>query len=379
MGSKNRRRKRGAGGPRVLLLTAPVGEGHMSIGHELATSLRAERAKVDVSYALVEAGLFSHVPQAYHWAVRSRVPVWSAYYGARQHSDFVRALNSRWMRRALRDRLNGLKCDRYDAVVVTQSLYCHVLDELTPQNAPITVMPTDLFGGPKEWFLGDGAQYFVGSKQMRDLARAAGIAPGAVQLRRIPTIARPAPQSLDALRVKSVLVVGGSEGAGPLRAVAKGVRLALPDVSLTIACGYNGRLRRHLEKTMPPRVVRGYIPRLGADLSTFDLVISKPGSATIMELLDTSKPFLLMRGIPGIESANAATTMPDKDYVLQGVHHTKRVLRQLVSPGGALTPEGIRLYQYTCDLGTRLPDRRLTLADITSTGDAGAADAGVVA
>lgn len=91
-----------------------------------------------------------------------------------------------------------------------------------------------------------------------------------------------------------------------MRLVAKVMAGLAHRFFLTVACGHNGALKEEITALDDPRIdARGYVSNLSLMFNECDLILTKPGSATIMELLDSEVPFLLIPGIFGIEHGNA--------------------------------------------------------------------------
>lgn len=329
-------------GIRVLILNASIGGGHTSTATALAGLLRGAGAEVAVADPLSTTGL-AGLPGLYARLARSRVPVlWAAYYHLRRLAP-VRRLNGRLLRRLLLPALDRLAIAGFDIVVVTHHMYCHCLAALRGYRRPVAVVVTDLFGGPAEWFEPGADRYVVPSVHMRAAALRRGRGGGEVIVRRLPTrMNRKVTSKLADPR--RVLVVGGTDGAGPLRRIAAGLAGAY---RVTLLCGTNERLR----KALPGVEVIGYVDDLPARLGEYDVVVTKPGSVTIQELVDGGVPFALLPGIPGIEHGNARTV---SRILGLPVVRTARGARRIVAR--AVPPDA---------LDRELPSERLSLDDLT--------------
>jgi len=246
------------------------------------------------------------LPGLYARLTSSRLSlVWTVYYYARRLAP-VRRVNGWFIRRQLTPALQRLGVGGFDLVVLTHHMYGHCLAWLTEAGTPVVVLVTDLFGGPLEWFAPGAHHYVVPSRDMWDAARRRGVPERDLLLRRLPTRAGRTPPHAcsNPSGPRRILVVGGADGVGPIGPVVAG--LAGPGRRVTVVCGRNTRLCAALARRGLPGVeVLGFVDDLPALLGEHDLVVTKPGSVTVQELLDRGVPFLLLPGIPGVERGNA--------------------------------------------------------------------------
>lgn len=343
---------------RVLVLNAPIGGGHTATARALAARLGHAGAEVVVEVPMLATGL-AGLPALYARLTAGRPPlVWSMYYYARRLGP-VRRFNGWLIRRQLRPALDRLSLGGFDLVVLTHHMYGHCLSQLAEAGAPVVVLVTDLFGGPLEWFAPGAHRYVVPSMDMWHEARRRGVPERDLLLRRLPTLAGPAPSSArpapgGPLRI---LVVGGADGVGPIRRVVAG--LAGRDRQVTVVCGRNLRLRASLARRALPGVrTLGFVDDLPALVGEHDLVVTKPGSVTVQELLDRGVPFLLLPGIPGVERGNARRIsrllgLP----MLRGARDARRLIDRLTL---------FELARAAGRVDAELPEAPLTVDDLST-------------
>jgi hypothetical protein len=148
-------------------------------------------------------------------------------------------------------------------VVVTHHMYCQCLAALRAYGRPVTVVVTDLFGGPAEWFEPGADRYMVPTVHMRTAALRRGRCDREVLVRRLPTrlssaaASGPRPARRPGARPRA-LVVGGADGAGPLRRVA-----GIPGIERS-----NARAIARLIGRSPVRSARAARRLLGAGPAT---------------------------------------------------------------------------------------------------------------
>ena len=236
--SHDTRRKR-----RILILTAEIGAGHISTAHALKDQLELEDPTADITLdePIARIPALSRLPRIYRFVIRYLSPLWALFYYSRRLRS-VRSLYGRLMRYRLRPAIAQILLENYDSVVITYSMYCNCIDMFTEAGLHTTVLVTDMYGGPYEWFIPGAHIYIVPTTQMEQVAKSCRIDQAQILLRRLPTlITNPPRQRAWGANKQSplrALVIGGSEGLGPLKAIADGLLLSTRAVSVT------GSLRR---------------------------------------------------------------------------------------------------------------------------------------
>jgi 1,2-diacylglycerol 3-beta-galactosyltransferase len=304
------------------------------------------------------------LPRVYSCLVRRFPVAWALYYYGRE-LPVLSNINRAVVRRALRlhPMISGQGAD---LLIITQSIYCHLLPSLREMYT--VVIPTDLFGGPDAWFALGANLYVVGSEQMRMRALKARIPASQVVVRRMPTGLPVADTVRDAPRsVPEILIIGGSEGVGPIRDVVTGLSQARCQPRITIACGHNGRLASSMRRHFPRVRILSFQPGLASKFGEYDLIVTKPGSLTLQEAADTGIPFLLMPGIPGIEAYN---THACRSYGIPFIYSrdsARMVLDELLDRAGRPLPGWRNLIAVLTTLREALPGRHFSFDDIGRT------------
>jgi UDP-N-acetylglucosamine:LPS N-acetylglucosamine transferase len=359
-----------------LILTAPIGGGHIAAAQALAERIApGSVTRPTIRPLLTESWPFKSLPMNYELATTRAAFLWSAYYNARQVKRF-RSLNGKIVHHLMKSSIASLEMNNFDFVIVTHSMYCHSLRQLAEHGLPVIVAVTDLYGGPLEWFEPGANLYIVQSPEFLNAATRCGLSKESILLRRLPTRTRVRSHHFrwTVHRKLQVLVVGGVEGAGPLEAVVDGVRRSSLPIQVTLICGRNVRLFERLNKTAAPDVdVRAFLPDLGKRVDEYDIVITKPGAGTLMELFATSTPFLLVPGIPGIEKENLRT-ISRSGYipVIDDRKSAQNAIERLVDRDLSLTQEGHHWLNELSRLKRNLPDELDGRVEVT--GDRGQGD-----
>ncbi len=329
-------------------------------------SLAQEGVAVRLSSALKDGNL-RMLPAIYAFMTRYTPKLYGGYFALRRTAVFG-ALNAVATRRLLRSTVARLPAD-LDQVVIMQGVYCNALDGIAATSRRVTVVATDLFGGVPEWFRPGAHRYIVASELMARTAIESGVDPERVLLRRMPALAvsadRTAAPAVMA-PIRRVLVVGGKTGAGPIMPAVSGLVGLNRGLAIEVVCGTNHALKARLERQFGSEVgCHAVVPELYRRYRDFDLVITKPGTATLMELVTMRVPFFIIRGIPGIEGRNAQIVgkligMPPA----RSARDIQNLMRELLDHDGTLTASGRAWLANLEALREMLPDRAISWADL---------------
>jgi UDP-N-acetylglucosamine 2-epimerase len=155
-----------------------------------------------------------------------------------------------------------------------------------------------------------------------------------------PTILNVVPKSEAKARLsldmnkKSILIMGGSMGAGSIVKLAKSFAKCeqLDNLQIQIVCGSNKKVYAKLMKKYvnhPSFKIIGYTKQVPSLMNAADLIYTKPGGLTSTEAAASRTALVLTDPIPGCENSNqdffvnlkmAVTAKKSKDLVQIGLH-----------------------------------------------------------
>lgn len=306
--------------PKILILYASYGEGHLQAARALRQSFVRQGAdNVALIDLMAEAhpllnGLtrFIYLKSS---ALFPRLYGWSYYWTQHIRPDrlFLRVLNSMGMRQLKKRLLSA----RPDAVIHTFPL--PVVPGLqTPGGRPLptyTVM-TD-FTLHQRWIRPGVTRYYTATEDLREALQLSGVEAGKIRTTGIPIRdafnAPPEPGTLLA-RYKldeSMLIVCVMAGAyGVLGKVAAlGARLlAIEGVQLLFICGKNEPLRQQLEAAFGGHArarIYGYVEQIEEVMAISSVLITKAGGITLSEAIALCLPVIVFNPLPGQEKENA--------------------------------------------------------------------------
>lgn len=328
---------------RVLIFFSDTGGGHRAAANALrdafhfAFPTQFEIILVD-GFKECAPFPFNHIPATYYPLTTYTPWLWGALF----HSSNVRATLP--VSAAVDDYILRAGCARvlhqYQPTLVISvhplinRAACNALKEMN-RAAPFVTVVTDLFDAHGLWFSAasdlvivptQGA-YECGVKWNfpRENLRVIG---QPISLKFATSEIHETPRELRArLRLRedlfTVLLVGGGEGMGPLRGIARALNRAQLPLQLVIIAGRNEKLHRQLQQlewTIPAQV-QGFVTNMPDWMRASDLVITKAGPGTIMETLAAGKPMILSGYLRGQEEGNVRFVQESGVGVLRSSPH----------------------------------------------------------
>lgn len=291
--------------PRILLLSAPFGSGHLQAARAIGGACTAldpacVAETIDLESPvlhLASAGyltLLSHAPSAYR-----------SLYHARTGGlpRLIRSLLGPAVRKAIQQ-------VRPTAIIATHPFPAAAAAAVGPE-IPLAMAVTDFVPHPL-WANRGADRYFVASTEAAHRLQSMGVPGDRILATGIPvrpefSVSTP-PRPRDGTR--RVLVMGGGLGLGPITETIRSLAV-LPhrNLRVTVVCGQNQSLRQELQDLFrpDPRIeTLGYTREIPALMARADLLVTKPGGVSCSEALASGLPMLLLPPLPGHEEENAA-------------------------------------------------------------------------
>lgn len=138
------------------------------------------------------------------------------------------------------------------------------------------------------------------------------IIPSGLPVRQMFYTARPMPDAKHLMGVpeerKHLVMMCGSMGCGPMKRLSRQITRQMgPEVTLSIVCGTNHRLHRHLTRRYRAdrRVqVLGYVEDMSALMDSAEVCLTKPGGISTTEAAVKALPMVLINAVSGCERYN---------------------------------------------------------------------------
>lgn len=320
--------------PRILILSASVGSGHLRAAQ--AIELALGRRRPDLLVRNVDVLRLATAP--FRWAysgfylelIRHAPGLLGRLY--RSVEKPIPTGPRPWYRlRVLLERLNIrplvdlLESQPWDLVIDTFFLPGEIvasLRRLGRFTAPQLMVTTD-FALHGNWVTQPCDGYCVATEEGAAYLRRSGVPGDIIHRTGIPIhplFSRPADaascrqrQGLDPEGPVVLFLPGGPRGWSAEATLAALLEVGVP-AQVVVVTGRNEDLQGPLRQVVPPArhrlVVLGYTDRMSDLLATADVVVTKPGGLTVCEALARGAGLVLINPIPGQEERN-------RDYLVK--------------------------------------------------------------
>ncbi len=314
---------RGPAGPRkrILFLFSDTGGGHRSATEAMIEALELEypgRFKTSMVDFFRE-----YYPRPLRYAPEmyppiSRVPsAWGFTFkvsDGRGRSRAMTQISYPYVRRGAQRLIRENPADLI--VSVHPLVNAHMVRAMRKSPRPYTTVVTDLVSTHALWFDRRADLVVVATEEAREKAIEYGIAEGNLRVIGLP-VAERFKHPLDdrmAWRQKMgwrtdlpvILLVGGGDGMGPLKRVARAVNDAGLKATLVVVCGRNADLKAELEAVewRLPAHIYGFTAEMPRFMAASDMLVTKAGPGTISEGFIAGLPLVLYAKLPGQEDGN---------------------------------------------------------------------------
>ncbi|RSK27317.1 diglucosyl diacylglycerol synthase [Bacillus sp. HMF5848] len=305
--------------PRVLILTASYGNGHIQVAKSLEQACKSQGIyDVMISDLFAESNpRFSEITQyLYLKSFSFGKPIYRVFYYGTDRISHKKVSN--WYQRLGRKRF-------YELVTLAEP-------DIIINTFPMTVAPefrnktgiqiptfnvlTD-FCLHKLWVHREIDKYYVATNTLKEKIMEFGVDKNAIRVTGIP-IRKAFVDEIDVESIyhkynlirgrKLVLIMAGAHGV--LKNVKEHCELITTnqDVHVVVVCGKNETLKQDLQTLQQQRdnmTVLGYVERVDELYRVADLMITKPGGITLSEAIAIGVPVVLYKPVPGQERENA--------------------------------------------------------------------------
>lgn len=314
--------------PRILILSASVGAGHMRAGEALEVALRRMVPHAEVRHLdILEMTnrVFRHFyAQSYLDLVNKAPHVLGYFYDLLDRPVRPRSTGD-WLRQVLQ-KLNlttfirFLKKKPWDLVINTHFLPAEMIAILRKKkeiDLPQVIATTD-FDTHRLWVNQPCERYFAATSEGGLYLQSWGVKAEDIHVTGIPVHPdfadakdRPALARKHGLDIGRpvVLQLAGGFGVGPIGKLLQALlEIRLPLQIVTVA-GRNDKLRDRLQALPPPErhqvKILGFTREIDELMCLADVVVSKPGGLTTSETLASGAVMVIVNPIPGQESRNS--------------------------------------------------------------------------
>ena len=314
--------------PRILVLSASVGAGHLRAAQAVELALRelapdAEVRNVDV-LTLTNAPFRKLYGEAYIDLVNKAPHVLGYFYDLLDRPRRPKSTRDRLRLAAeklnLRKFCELIECESWDVVVNTHFLPAEIIASLRrgkKLGMPQVTATTD-FETHRLWVNTPTDHYTTATEEGAAYLAHWGVPAGDVTVTGIPihpVFSKPKDrgQCLKKHGLKGdrpvVLQLAGGFGVGPIEQLYRAVLSVEMPLEIVVVAGRNEKAKGQVESVdVPSRhraKVMGFTTEIDELMEAADVVVSKPGGLTTSEVLARGAAMVIVNPIPGQESRNS--------------------------------------------------------------------------
>lgn len=308
----------------LLFLMSDTGGGHRASMNAIVAGLHERYGEDSFTWSYID--VLRHMrfpnsiaPELYPHLVKEFRPFWALTYNI---LDDTRRSNwySKYLYTANKHRLSRMVEDNpADVVICVHSLAARpTMDAYLTQEKrpPFLTVVTDLFTTPYFWYDKRIEHHLVPTQRAFERGLEMGVPAEKMTITGLPVH----PQFMHKLMDKSearrelgwdpdrpaVLIVGGSDGMGPLYEVATELNAMNLNCQLAIVAGRNTRLAQRLRavKWNQPTHIYPFIDYMPKLMAASNILVTKAGPSSICEAMIAGLPVVLYDRIPGQEEGN---------------------------------------------------------------------------
>lgn len=316
--------------PRILVLSASVGAGHLRAAQAVELALRQVLPQASVRNLDVLEMTNPAFRQLYGKAyldLVNRAPHVLGYFydmmdkpsrSGKQRTDRLRLALQKLNLKKFIDFLRGDPCD---LVINTHFLPAEIIASLRKRGkieVPQVTVTTD-FETHRLWVNEPCERYFTATEEGARYLRSWGvpatteIIPTGIPIHPVFAQAKDRDKCLEKHGLKGdrpvVLQLAGGFGVGPIEKLYRALLDVEVPLEVIVVTGKNAQVREELEGMEPPQrhrvKVLGFTDQMDELMAVADLVVSKPGGLTTSETLARGAAMVIVNPIPGQESRNS--------------------------------------------------------------------------
>lgn len=314
---------------KVLILYVSTNSGHQRAALAIEKALRQLNKEVEIAnfnYLAYVSPLWEKiVTHLYFCLIKTCPRLWNRLYDhigvSRRISPLTQRINQRQSKKIYRF-LNWFKPD---AIVCTQAFPCGVMADFKKDQASgirLVAVATD-YVAHIYWVHDEVDLYVVATEEAKEDLILKGVEAQKIKVLGIPidpafAIRNERSEVAASLGLspvkKTVIVMGGGQGYGPLEDIVREILKLKLDLQLLIITGTNEILRKKLSEeldNLKEIKIFGYINNVSEIMEAGDIIITKPGGLTTAEALARNLPMILISPIPGQEEKN-------RDFFVKG-------------------------------------------------------------
>jgi processive 1,2-diacylglycerol beta-glucosyltransferase len=315
---------------KVLLMYITSNSGHYRAALAIENALKTLAPGITTmninGFAYTNPFLEKLINRTYMSVIRNKPEVWEYLYDNPKVLKSVQGLRNA-IHRSNSKKLKVLIQDEFkpDVVVCTQAFPCGMVADYKKYlglKLPLFGVLTD--HAPHSYWIFDNVDYYIVPSE----ASRSHFIKNGVDDAKIRPFGIPIDMKFNALhgkedvckklsldsRKKTLLIMGGSQGLGPVEKMLDSLERVALDFQIIAVCGTNKRLYKALSKRAKrcrkKILILGMTENIEELMEASDVIVTKPGGLTTSEALAKNLPMIIIHPIPGQELKNT-------DFLLQ--------------------------------------------------------------
>ena len=308
---------------KILLMYITLNSGHHRASLAIENALRQISPSIEIlninAFGYTNPILEKVINRTYAEVIKTKPEVWEYLYDNPKVLKSVQGLrevihkyNSKRLKKLLED-------FKPDAVVCTQAFPCGMIADYKRKlnlRLPLVGVLTD--NAPHSyWIFRDVDYYVTPSDISKERFVKNGVSAEKIKSYGIPIDLKFGKSHDRNTACKSigldpelptVLIMGGSQGLGPVKNIATILENIEIPFQLIVICGTNKRLKNNLSKRSARykkrMLVFGHVENVDEIMEMSSIIITKPGGLTTAEALSKDLPMIIAHPIPGQETKN---------------------------------------------------------------------------
>ncbi len=312
---------------RILFLMSDTGGGHRAAAEAIAEAVHSlypdtYQTRIEDLWKAHTPWPVNRIPDTYPWMAGPGMPLWKLMWTI---STTMQPLPHKVVLPGVSPVVRHRIVEFFqeiepDLIVSVHPLMNHLgvrlRDKAGMSHVPFITVVTDMVSVHPTWICPGVSLCTVPTTPARELALKWGMRPEQVVVTGQPVALNfshiPADKTtlkrhltLDPAR-KTVLVVGGGEGMGPVLKIARAIAQTASQAQLMVVAGRNKALKAQLD-AVPweiPTKNFGFVKNMSELMGAADILVTKAGPGTISEAFIARLPLILYGYIPGQETGN---------------------------------------------------------------------------
>ena len=319
---------------KILILTAPIGMGHVKVAEALKENFSLKLKDIEVEiidiFNFFPAFIGKIILNSYAMILKYCPSLYGRMYQASNSKNqlvfFKDFTNSFLAKRIYKFILNY----NPDIIINTHATPGGLISYLKKKNLitiPSFAVVTD-FVVHKFWVYKELDGYFVSTEEMQEYLKEQGIEENKIMITGIPLRSAFEENTKEKKElaeifylnneITTVLIMGGGAGFLPMAEIIEMFKKKNLSVQLILVAGKNENLYNKLIKiaedcnNLLKIKVFGYVENIAELMICADLLISKPGGVTCAEALAKKLPIVIYKPLPGVEQKNTEYLINNK-------------------------------------------------------------------